>query len=136
MRSVLTLLLAFILSAFVGTMVQTQLAVAFNAGVEFAAVLMLFLISAVVAIIVFAIALAAARRAGIIDWVALALLVVTALMVAAFAVIGAGGRAIAMSRDDLPILAEIVVPTAIMIGIQWWMVRRRWRRVRAAAVPT
>ena len=46
MRSFVTLLLAFLVSAFVGVMVQTQLAIAFDAGEEFTPILTLFLMSA------------------------------------------------------------------------------------------
>jgi hypothetical protein len=132
MRSFGTLLLAFLVSSFVGAMAQTLLAVAFDADVEFIGIISLFVLCALAATVAFGIAFVAAKRARIIDWVALGLLAAAVLMVAAFALVGSGGKAIAISRQDLPIIAEIMVPTAVMIGIQWWMVRRRWLRAQAA----
>ena len=131
MRSFVTLLLAFLVSAFVGVMVQTHLAIAFDAGEEFTPILMLFLMSAVVAIVAFGVALVVARSARGIDRTALFLLGIVAVLIAALALIGAGGETVTFAVQDLPMLAEIAVPTALMIGIQWWLVRRRWRRAHA-----
>ena len=74
MRTVGALLLAFFVSVFVAGIVQNQLAVAFGAGEEFIAVMMLFVLSAIVTTIAFGIALALSRSVAVIDWTALALL--------------------------------------------------------------
>jgi hypothetical protein len=130
MRTAGALLLAFFVSTLVAGIVQNRIAVAFGAGEEFIAVIMLFVLSAIVTAITFGIALALSRSVAVIDWTALALLGLVAVMIAALVVLGAGPNKLTMERGDIAILAEIVVPTALMIGIQWWLVRRR-RKARA-----
>ena len=127
MRTVGALLLAFFVSVFVAGIVQNQLAVALGAGEEFIAVMMLFVLSAIVTTVAFGIALALSRSVAVIDWTALALLGLVAVAIVALVLLGAGTSQLTMGRGDLAILAEIVVPTALMIGIQWWLVRRRRR---------
>ena len=61
MRSFGALLLAFFISVFVAGIVQNQIAVAYGAREEFIAVVMLFIATAIVAIVAFGIALAVAR---------------------------------------------------------------------------
>lgn len=130
MRSVGTLLLAFLISVFVAGIVQNQLAVAFGTGEEFIAVMMLFVLSAIATTIAFGIALVVSRSVAGIDWTALAQLGLVAVMIVGLILLGAGQSQLTVNRADIPILAEIVVPTALMIGIQWWLVRRRWRKAR------
>jgi hypothetical protein len=49
-----------------------------------------------------------------------------------YALLGAGpDHKITVSPHDIPILAEIAAPNALMISIQWWLVRRRWRKRQA-----
>ena len=133
MRSFGALLLAFFISVFVAGIVQNQIAIAYGAREEFIAVTMLFVLTAIVAIVAFGIALAVARSVRGIDWTALALLILVTLMVVGLALMGAGpDHKITISPDDILILAEIAAPTALMIGIQWWLLRRRWRRRQAA----
>jgi uncharacterized membrane protein len=128
MRSFGALLLAFFISVFVAGIVQNQIAIVYGAREEFIAVMMLFIATAIVAILAFGLALAIARSVRGIDWTALALLILVWL-----ALLGAGpDHKITVSADDIPILAEIAAPTALMIGIQWWLVRRRWRKRHAA----
>ena len=134
MRSFGTLVLAFFVSAFVAGIVQNQLAVAFGAREEFIAIMMLFVMTAITVTVVFGIALAVARTAAGIDWTALGLLALVVLGLGVMAVLGAGSiRNLRIGAQDLPIIAEILVPSAIMIAIQWWLVRRRWRRAHPAA---
>ena len=133
MRSFGALLLAFFISIFVAGIVQNQIAVVYGAGEEFIAVMMLFIVTAIVAILAFGIALAVARSPRGIDWTALALLILVTAMIVWLALLGAGpDHKITVSGDDIPILAEIAAPTALMIGTQWWLVRRRWRKRSAA----
>ena len=129
MKSFLTLVLAFFVSSFVAGIVQNQLAVAFGAREEFIAVMMLFVLTAITVTVVFGIALAVAKTVSGIDWTAVALLILAVLGLVVMSVLGAGSiRNLTITRQDLAIVAEIVVPTAILIAIQWWFVRRRWRR--------
>jgi len=130
MKTFLTLVLAFFVSAFVAGIVQNQLAVAFGAREEFIAVMMLFVVTAVTVTVVFGIALAVAKTVSGIDWTAVALLVLAVVGLVVMSVLGAGSiRNLTITKQDLAIVAEILVPTAILIAIQWWFVRRRWRRV-------
>ena len=131
MRTAGVLLLAFLVSIVVAGIVQNQLAVAFGAGEELIAVIMLFVLTAIVTTVAFGLALALSRSVAANDWTALALLGLVALMIAALVLLGAGSSQLTIGRGDLLILAEIVVPTALMIGIQWWLVRRRRRRAPA-----
>lgn len=135
MKSFGALLLAFFLSTFVAGIVQNRIAVAYGAREEFILVMMLFVATAIVAIVAFAIALALTRSASGIDWTALVLLLLVTAMIVWLALLGAGAdHKITVSAEDIPILAEIAAPTALMIGIQWWLVRRRWQRREAAKV--
>ena len=134
MRSFFALLLAFFISTFVAGIVQNQIAIAYGAREEFIAVMMLFILTAIVAILAFGVALAVARSRRAIDWTALTLLVLVAAMLVCLALLGAGAdHRITIGPDDIPILAQIAAPTALMIGIQWWLVRRRWRKARATS---
>jgi hypothetical protein len=135
MKTFGTLVLAFFASAFVAGIVQNQLAVAFGAREEFIAVMMLFVLTAITVTVVFGVALAVAKTVSGIDWTALGLLVVTVLLLIVLSVLGAGSiQNLRVTAQDLPIIAEILVPTALLIAIQWWFVRRRWRRANAASV--
>jgi hypothetical protein len=135
MRSFGALLLAFFASILVAGMVQNRIAIAYGAREEFILVMMLFVVTAIVAIVAFAIALALARTPRGIDGTALALLILVTAMIVWLALLGAGpDHRITVSADDIPILAEIATPTALMIAIQWWLVRRRWHKREAAKV--
>jgi hypothetical protein len=129
MKSVGTLLLALFVSSIVAGIVQNQLAVAFGAREEFIAVMMLFVLTAITVTVAFAIALGIAKTVSGIDWTALGMVLVAVLGIAVLSVLGAGSISkLTVTRQDLVILAEILVPTAILIAIQWWFVRRRWLR--------
>jgi hypothetical protein len=133
MRSFGTLVLAFFVSTFVAGIGQNQLAVAFGAREEFIAVMMLFVLTAITVTVVFGIALAVAKTVSGIDWTALGLLILVVLALVVMSVLGAGSiRNLTITRQDFAIIAEILVPTAILIAIQWWFVRRRWRRAHPA----
>jgi hypothetical protein len=129
MRSFGTLVLAFFVSTTVAGIVQNQLAVAFGAREEFIAVMMLFVLTAITVTIAFGVALAVAKTAAGIDWTALGLLILSAVGVGALIAFGAvADRKLTVNAADLKIIAEILVPTALMIAIQWWFVRRRRAR--------
>ena len=120
MKNLGTLLLAFFLSALVAGIVQNQLAIVFRAREEFIAVVMLFVLTAIITTIALGVALAAARSVAGIDWTALALLVAMALLLGGL--VGAGAvaeRKLSFNTADFAVLAQVAVPTALMIGIQW-----------------
>ena len=55
------------------------------------------------------------------------------LGLAVLSVLGAGSIGnLTITGQDLAIVAEILVPTALLIAIQWWFVRRRWVRTHGA----
>lgn len=129
MRSFGTIVVAFFVSTIVAGIVQNQLAVAFGAREEFIAVMMLFVLTAITTIVAFAIALAVAKTVAGIDWTALAFLILSVIGVGALVALGAvADRKLSLGAADLKIIAEILVPTALMIAIQWWFVRRRRAR--------
>lgn len=132
MKSLGTLLLAFFASTIVAGVVQNQLAVALGAREEFIAVMMLFVLSALTTTFAFGVALAVAKTESGINRAAFGLVCLMALVVVGFMIAGAiASRELSITAQDRNILVEILVPTAVMIGIQWWIVRRRWRKANA-----
>jgi hypothetical protein len=132
MRSFGTLVLAFFVSTIVAGIVQNQLAVAFGAREEFIAVMMLFALTAITVTFAFAVALGVAKTVSGIDWTALGLLVASVAGIGVLVALGAvADRKLTVNAADLKIIAEILVPTALLIGIQWWFVRRRRRAPQA-----
>ena len=132
MKSLGTLLLAFFASTIVAGVVQNQLAVALGAREEFIAVMMLFVLSALTTTFAFGVALAVAKTESGIDRAALGLVCLMVLVVVGFMIAGAiASRELSITAQDRNILVEILVPTAVMIAIQWWIVRRRWRKANA-----
>jgi hypothetical protein len=132
MRSFGTLVLAFFVSIAVAGIVQNQLAVAFGAREEFIAVMMLFALTALTVTFAFAVALGVAKTVSGIDWTALGLLIASVAGIGVLVALGAAAdRKLTVNAADLKIIAEILVPTALLIGIQWWFVRRRRRAPQA-----
>jgi hypothetical protein len=129
MRSFGALVLAFFLSGVVAGAVQIQLGVTFKADLELVLAMVTLAVMTVVTTVALGLALAFARKAAVIDAVAVGIVGLIVLALALFPfVTGAGMPA----RSDVPILAEILVPIGLMIAIQWWLIRRRWRRARTA----
>jgi len=129
MKSLGTLLLAFLVSGFVAGVVQNRLGVVFGAREEFIAVMMLFALVTLVTTLVLGVALAFAGTVAGIDLTAGALIVLAALLLGGL--VGAGAifdRKATFGPQDAALLAEIAVPTMLMILIQWWFVRRRAQR--------
>jgi hypothetical protein len=132
MRSFGTLVLAFFVSIAVAGIVQNQLAVAFGAREEFIAVMMLFALTTITVTFAFAVALGVAKTVSGIDWTALGLLIASVAGIGVLVALGAAAdRRLTVNAADLKIIAEILVPTALLIGIQWWFVRRRRRAPQA-----
>jgi hypothetical protein len=132
MRSFGTLVLAFFVSTIVAGIVQNQLAVAFGAREEFIAIMMLFALTVITVTFAFAVALGVAKTVSGIDWTALGLLIASVAGIGILVALGAAAdRRLTVNAADLKIIAEILVPTALLIGIQWWFVRRRRRAPQA-----
>ena len=131
MRSFWTLLLAMILSGLIAGAVQVQLGVAFKADVELIIPMVLLMLMTPLTTVVLGIALGAAGKAATIDRVALGLIGLTVLAAAALLIWDVVASR-ALTRGGLAIIAEIAVPLLVMTAIQWWLVRRRWRRAHGA----
>lgn len=134
MRTFGTLLLACLLSGLIAGMVQLQIGIAFNADMEFIIAMMVLATMTLVTTVALGIALGTASSIVTIDGVATVLLgftVLAVLALLAFQFIDT--RSIVIRRASLAILIEIAIPTIIMITIQWWLVRRRWRKAHAGA---
>jgi hypothetical protein len=131
MRSFGTLLLALVSSALIAGAVQVQLGVAFKADVELIIPMALLALMTPLTTVVLGIALGAAGRVATIDRVALGLIGLTVLAAAALLVWDVVATR-ALNRAGLAIIAEIAVPLLVMIAIQWWLVRGRWRRANSA----
>jgi hypothetical protein len=132
MRSFGVLLLAWVVSGFVAGVVQLQIGVALKADLELVVAMLVLAAMTLLTTVVFGIALAVAGRIAMIDRTAMALLGFTALAVIA-AIVWEFAAARAISPGSVAVLVEIAVPAAIMIAIQWWLVRRRWRRLHGAS---
>ena len=131
MRAFATLLLALVSSGLIAGAVQVQLGVAFKADVELVIPMALLALMTPLTTVLLGIALGAAGRVATIDRVALGLIGLTILAAAALLVWDVVATR-ALNRAGLAIIAEIAVPLLIMIAIQWWLVRGRWRRANSA----
>src|SRR5262245_54140225 len=123
MGYVVTLAFALLLSLLVAGPVQLQIAVAFNADLEFVLAILILLLVSLVAIAALAIALLNGVPA--IDRTALGL---ASFIVCVTLALGVWTFAFARNVDrmrDLGLLVEIAVPALLAILIQWWLVRRR-----------
>jgi hypothetical protein len=131
MRSFGTLLLAFLVSGFVAGMLQLQIGVALKADLELVLAMLLLWAMTLLTTVALGIALGAAGHVTTINHLALGLIGLAVLAAAALLTwdfVAARG----FTRGGLALVAEITVPLPVMIAIQWWLVRRRWRRVRGA----
>jgi hypothetical protein len=131
MRSFGTLLLAFLVSGFVAGMVQLQIGVALKADLELVLAMLLLWAMTLLTTVALGIALGAAGKVTTINRLALGLIGLAVLAAAALLIwdfVAARG----FTRGGLALVAEITVPLPIMIAIQWWLVRQRWRRARGA----
>jgi hypothetical protein len=131
MRSFGTLLLAFLVSGFVAGMLQLQIGVALKADLELVLAMLLLWAMTLLTTVALGIALGAAGKVTTINRLALGLIGLAVLAAAALLIwdfVAARG----FTRGGLALVAEITVPLPVMIAIQWWLVRRRWRRARGA----
>jgi hypothetical protein len=134
MRTFGILLLAYLLSGLIAGMVQLQIAIAFKTDMEFIIAMIVLAAMTLVTTVALGIALGTASSIVTVDRVATVLLgftVVAVLALMAFEFIDT--RSIVIRRGSLAILIEIAIPTIIMITVQWWLVRRRWRKTHTGA---
>jgi hypothetical protein len=135
MRGFGTLILAFFLSGFVAGVLQLQLGIWFKADLELAlAIVALFLFTAATSVVL-GITLANAKSPTAIDRAVIVLLVIMLLVVVGLGVVTAiDARTMEQFKRSLPALLYIGAPAAVMLFIQWWLVRRR--AARAATIAT
>jgi hypothetical protein len=132
MRIFLTSLLAFVLSLLAAGMAAVKIAEATKAREEFILVFFAIGIIAILANVVFAIAQArqdppaavAATGRWLLAWLGLMLIGVLILSILA-------NRNLSDTTRDIPLLVGFVLPGAIIIMVQWLVVR--WRVARAAS---
>jgi hypothetical protein len=115
-------------SLVVGLLAALQLADFFQAGEEFILVILVVVIFACAAMLAFVITAAAARRISTLNLVAFWLVVLALVLVSVPAL---SEWIAARSGDprytqDLQIVLEILVPAALIVLVQWGLVRRRW----------
>jgi hypothetical protein len=128
--TVMVFILACVGSWLVATMVGLLVATSMGAGEEFIAVLFLIEGIAIVCLVGFIIAYAAASTARAIDYGA-ALLAALAVLIATASLI----VPMSFTRADLAIVAQSLVPAIACILVQWWLIRRRWRKIHSSANP-
>jgi hypothetical protein len=131
MRSFGTLLLAFLVSGLVAGAVQIQIGVALKADLELVLAMLVLWAMTLLTTVVLGIALGAAGTVTTINRLALGLIGLAVLAAAGLLTwdfVDARG----FTRGGLALAAEIAIPLLVMIAIQWWLVRRRWRRAHGA----
>jgi hypothetical protein len=115
-------------SLVVGLLAALQLADFFQAGEEFLLIVLVIAIFACAAMLAFVITAAAARRISTLNLVAfwlvvLALVLVSVPNVSEWIATRTGAP---LYKQDLQIVLEILVPAALIVLVQWGLVRRRW----------
>lgn len=134
MAKVLVLLLAFVASLLVGTLVVQVIAEWARGNEVFIIAYFWVVLAALAAIAVFAVTLAAAGTAQAVDRAAGLMACLLALLAAVAAGYGAASGGLATLRADAPVLASLVLSGFAVILVQWALVRRRAAR-RAEALP-
>ena len=132
MRTTLTFIGSHLLSLFVALTVGIILADHFKAREEFIAVIMALILFSWIATIVFVVVYLLAARVGMIGYAAAGLAAGAAVLVMLPSFFDSSpNRA---NEQDYALLAELLLPTALMLTIQWAVIRRRWLAVRATAM--
>ncbi len=133
MRNVLTAVLAFMLSTFLAGMAAVVVAEQLQAGEEFILVFLAIAPLGLIVVLPMFIASFRPEPRGAVSRVARWLVV---LFAACFVALFGYAFYVAQARvdyvEDLPILASIAVPAAIILAVQWILFR--WR-ARPAALP-
>ena len=126
MRSFGTLLLAFFLSGVIAGAAQLLIAVILRVGMEIILGMMLLAAATPLTTIALGIALATWRPVRAVDWTAAALLGLVALGAVGLVLLEFRHmNAITVTRTTLRLLVATAVSLALMIAIQWWLVRQR-----------
>lgn len=126
MRALLLTLVAFFLSLLAGGMVAQQLAVLTGAGEEYVLVFIAVVLLAIVFAAVFLVAVLAGGSSGVATagkW-SLAGFAVMLVALLGFEFWAVGGD-VAKLRADLPIIGGLVLPSIVIIGVDWLFLR--WR---------
>jgi hypothetical protein len=137
MRTILIFVAVYILSSLAAYAAGRQIADFFFLQDEFTAVLMALMIFSSVAIAAFAAAYVLVSRARPLGYVAIALAVVAVVieelpvLAEAFAKRSTNPVMIGDTQINA-IAATMLVPTAVMLLIQWPLIRRRWLVARGA----
>jgi hypothetical protein len=127
-RTTLIFTAAYCLSVFAAMLAAIELAVYLKTQEEFIAVMMALILFSLLAIAAFAVAYPLSDKAGMLDAVAVALAVIAVALVALPALIEARGAGNPFARaQDRAVAAELLLPGALMLLIQWTLIRRRWR---------
>jgi hypothetical protein len=132
MGTLFSFILAFIVSWFAGNAVAHALAIHFNADLEFVIVMFGLFLVALVSIIMFAIAYQFVRHPRTFNYAALGVvLLITLLVVLALRyepIFGKSTYSQQFDEKSIHLMLEFLVPSWIIILIQWGWVRRRWGR--------
>jgi hypothetical protein len=122
-----------LMSLVVAMLAALQLADFFRATEEFILVIAVIAVFSGIATAAFAIASVAARRAGTFNLVAFGLLVLAFVMVSVPAlsewIAARSSNPFSIGPAlELQIVLEILVPSLLVVLVQWGLARRRWRR--------
>lgn len=132
MGKLFTLVVSFFVSILVAGMAQNALAVWAKADQEFIVAIMGFVLLTIAASVAFGIALFARLSIGrTAVWLCIVVLTLTAVTIVASQVTAGPTGSL---KADAMFMSYIVVPTLIMIVVQWFFVRRRALRDARANV--
>jgi hypothetical protein len=134
MRTVLVFLGVYLLSGFVAFLVGIQLAISFMLREEFIAILLVLELYSVVAIVAFAVVYGVVRDDRWFAYTALTLAILAIVLTLLPSLVDIARRGAALSgNQDAALLACLILPVMAMLLIQWFLLRRRWLKRRAAA---
>lgn len=127
-----TLTLALLVSFITGSVVCFVLGVLLNANFELLAAFAMFALATLGTTAILAVVAVGARSPLLLDRAALAIVAASAVVLVIMSDTAMGWRDAGVLRRDLALIAETLGPIAAMVLIQWWLVRRRWRRENPA----
>src|SRR5947209_15162782 len=128
-----TLVLAYVVSGVAGATVQVWLGIAFRAQEDLIIGLMVLAGMTFAVMLVLGISMAASSRASGIAVTAIVLFAVPTLVIAALAMfLVLAFPSTPIAHDDIAIVLGIEIPLAVVIAVQWWLMRRHWLKAHAA----
>jgi hypothetical protein len=135
MATVFAFLGIWLISLVVALLAAFQLGDFFGANAEFGLVILGVMGFTVLALLVFALAYAKARRAAVLAFVGLALAAI-ALAPAALpglvqTIADRSTNPYTVGTENTSIMLELVIPALLAVLVQWGLVRRRWLRAAA-----